>query len=94
MTHKSYYQTAASEVADGVLDTALWTKVNVELVGADDDVRQAKYIQLRAQELSIENAQSAAHGAWAYAWPWIKWGAVGGVAFVVIVNAFDYLFST
>ena len=57
MAHKTYYQTAASEVADGTIDTALWTKVNVDFVGTTDDVRQAKYIQLRAQELSIENAK-------------------------------------
>ncbi len=57
MAHKTYYQTAASEVADGTIDTALWTKMNVDFVGATDDVRQAKYIQLRAQELSIENAK-------------------------------------
>ncbi len=94
MTHKTHYQTAASEVAAGVLDAALWTKVNVELVGADDGVRQAKYIQLRAQELSIENARSAASGTWSRVWPWIKWGAIAVGAFVVAANVFDYVFST
>lgn len=52
VTDKAYYQAAAAEVADGVIDRALWIKVNAELPGTSDAVRQAKYIQLRAEELA------------------------------------------
>ena len=52
MTDKAYYQAAAAEVADGVIDDALWIKVNAELPGTSDNVRRAKYIQLRAEELA------------------------------------------
>lgn len=56
MTHKSYYEAAAAEVAAGRLDNALWIKVNAEMPDADNSVRQAKYIALRAQELATANA--------------------------------------
>lgn len=56
MTHKSFYEAAASEVAAGHLDNALWIKVNAEMPGADGGAKQAKYIALRAQELAVENA--------------------------------------
>ncbi len=52
MTDKAFYQAAAAEVADGVLDRALWIKVNAELPGASDVVQQAKYVQFRAEELA------------------------------------------
>ncbi|MDE2155542.1 MAG: hypothetical protein KGJ32_06555 [Xanthomonadaceae bacterium] len=52
MTDKTYYQAAATEVAGGQLDVALWTKVNADMPEATDLARQAKYIQLRAREMA------------------------------------------
>lgn len=57
MTHKTFYQLAAAEVAAGHVDDALWIKVNVELPNADDKARQAKYITLRAEEMAVESAK-------------------------------------
>ncbi len=51
MTHKSYHA-AAAEVGAGRLDDALWVKVCTELPEASERERQAKYIALRARELS------------------------------------------
>lgn len=59
MTDKSFYQAAASEVSQGQIDQALWLKVNAEFPGATAIVRQAKYIQLRAQELAREARSSS-----------------------------------
>ena len=50
MTDKTFYQAAAAEVADGVIDSALWIKVGAEMPGADNVARQAKYIQLRVAD--------------------------------------------
>lgn len=62
VTHKSFYEAAAAEVAAGRLDNALWIKVNADLPGADNSARQAKYIALRAQELATEKAGDAVRG--------------------------------
>jgi hypothetical protein len=62
MTDKAFYQTAASEVAGGQLDQALWIKVGAEMPGADNVARQAKYIQLRARELARATAGRRAKG--------------------------------
>lgn len=56
MTHKSFYEAAAAEVAAGHLDNALWIKVNAEMADADNGARQARYITLRAQEMAVEAA--------------------------------------
>jgi len=57
MTHKTFYQLAAAEVAAGHVDDALWIKVNAELPNADDKARQAQYITLRAEEMAVESAK-------------------------------------
>lgn len=57
MTHKTFYQLAAAEVAAGRLDDALWIKVNAELPNSDDKTRQAKYITMRAKEMAADNAK-------------------------------------
>ena len=64
MTDKAFYQAAAAEVANGQLDDALWIKVNAELPEATDVVKQAKYIQLRAQEVSGAAKKNAVVGWW------------------------------
>lgn len=64
MTDKTYYHAAAAEVAGGHLDEALWIKVNAELPQATDVVKQAKYIQLRAQEMGGEAKKNAVVGWW------------------------------
>lgn len=62
MTHKSFYEAAAAEVAVGHVDTALWIKACAEMPGADDSARRAKYVALRAQELATERANAVARG--------------------------------
>lgn len=85
MTHKTFYQLAAAEVAAGHIDDALWIKVNAELADADDKARQAKYIILRAEEMAVESAKSRMRH-------WVPhsvgtWIAYLIVAFVVAVVA-------
>lgn len=80
VTHKSFYEAAAAEVASGRLDSALWIKVNAELPGADNSARQAKYIALRAQEMATESA-----GTTVRRWmprTWWQWGLYLLVVFV------------
>jgi len=61
MTDKSFYKVAADEVTAGHLDEALWIKVCADMPGAGRLSQQAKYIQLRAQELAVEAAKRKAH---------------------------------
>ena len=84
MTNKVFYQAAAAEVADGALDEALWTKVTVELVGADPVARQAKYIQLRAQEMALETKKNAALNIWRRIPWWVKWPAIAIAVFIAL----------
>lgn len=90
MTDKTYYQAAANEVAHGCIDAALWTKVNADMPGATDVVRQAKYIQLRAREMA---AESHVHGIARRAprtwWQWILYA----VAAFVVANLLAVLFD-
>ena len=87
MTHKSFYEAAAAEVAAGHLDSALWIKVNAELPDADDNVRQAKYIALRAQEMAGETTKRRMMNLWQRIPRWAKitcgvaiiWAIVGSI---------------
>lgn len=81
MTHKAFYQAAAAEVAQGHLDTALWIKVNAEMPGSDEATKQARYIALRAAEMSRESAAHTLRG-WM---PHSFWTWVGYVVLVIIV---------
>lgn len=58
MTNKTYYQAVMLEVSKGQFDQALWIKVNANMAGADEGERQARYIQLRARELSFKAAKT------------------------------------
>ncbi len=58
MTHKSFYQAAAAEVSAGHIDNALWIKVCADMPQGDNASRQAKYIQLRAEELAVDDAKN------------------------------------
>lgn len=81
MTDKSFYQAAAAEVAAGQLDSALWIKVNAEMPEAAIVARHAKYIQLRAQELSLESkAAVVSHGVRRARSMFRKVAKVGGVS--------------
>ena len=81
MTDKAFYQAAAAEVANGVMDHALWIKVNAELPSANHIVQQAKYIQLRAKELAhAARSRSISRFYPRTGWQWILYA---GIAFVV-----------
>ena len=84
MVDKVHYQAAAAEVADGNIDQALWIKVNSDMPEATGIAKQAKYIQLRAQELSIENAKGHAKGLWSRIWPWLLYVLASYVAAVIL----------
>lgn len=56
MTDKRFYQIAAAEVAQGQIDQALWIKVTTDMAGENNIIRQARYIQLRAQEISLNES--------------------------------------
>lgn len=58
MTHKSFYQAAAAEVSMGRVDGPLWIKVCADMPQGDNASRQAKYIQLRAEELARDDAKN------------------------------------
>jgi hypothetical protein len=60
VTNKKFYKIAADEFVSGAVDHALWTKVEADLPGLNAEIRNAKYIQLRAQELAIENIKRSA----------------------------------
>ncbi|WP_147281783.1 hypothetical protein [Dyella solisilvae] len=60
MTDKTFYQAAAAEVAGGYVDLDLWAKVNAKDPNAAKIERQAKYIQLRAQEMAWASHRVAA----------------------------------
>jgi len=89
MVDKTFYQAAAAEVAGGVVDQALWIKVTADMAGSDKVTRQAKYIQLRAQELAGENLKLRAK-SWLprTKWQWFFY-AVGasGAAYVAGIVA-------
>lgn len=87
MTHKAFYEAAAAEVAQGHLDNALWIKVNAELPAAADNVRQAKYIALRAQELATANAGAAVRR-------WLPRSAVGWVGYVAAAFVVGAILAT
>lgn len=91
MTHKSFYEAAAAEVATGHLDNALWIKVNAELPDAADNVRQAKYIALRAQEMATANA-GAALRSWIPRtfWQWMRVVGVVVILYLVWLAAINY----
>lgn len=72
MTSKVFYQAAAAEVAAGHLDEALWIKVNAEIPSADDKVRQAKYVALRAEEMAVESAKHRVKDVWRRTPWWVK----------------------
>jgi hypothetical protein len=76
MTSKVFYQSAAEEVAAGALDNALWTKVSADMPSADAMTQQAKYIQLRAQELALSAKKNAALSIWRRIPWWVKWPAI------------------
>jgi hypothetical protein len=76
MTSKVFYRSAVDEVAGGAVDPALWTKVTADMAGADVLTRQAKYIQLRAQELALSAKKNAALDIWRRIPWWVKWPAV------------------
>lgn len=75
MTDKAFYQKAAAEFAAGEIDEALRIKVEVENPDASNTVQRAKYIQLRAQELSTERLRNIPAQA-AKAAGWINFGAL------------------
>lgn len=85
MTNKVFYQAAAAEVASGAIDSALWIKVNAELPEADERARQAKYIALRAQELSVTAVKHGAVSWWRRVPGWVKWPVVVIAAYMLIV---------
>ena len=58
MTDKSFYQAAAAEVSMRRVDDALWIKVCADMPQGDNASRQAKYIQLRAEELAVDDAKN------------------------------------
>lgn len=64
MVDKVYYQHAAAEVADGIIDAALWTKVAADLAGRDVVVLHGKYIQLRAQEIAMDELRAKGFHVW------------------------------
>ena len=87
VTHKSFYEAATAEVAAGRLDNALWIKVNAELPGADNSVRQAKYIALRAQELAVEAAAYKMRRWVPHSfWSWVAYLAAAFVVAVIVGN--------
>lgn len=53
MTDQFFYHAAAKEVDAVIVDPALWTKVTVDMHGAGVQEQQARYVQLRALELSV-----------------------------------------
>lgn len=63
MTNKMFYLEAANEVERNEIDQALWIKVTAEMPDAQAAQRNAKYIQLRAQELSVEATKAKASSA-------------------------------
>lgn len=92
MTNKVFYQAAAAEVVAGHLDEALWIKVNAELPSADDKVRQAKYVALRAEEMAVESAKRRV-----LRWMprsvvgWLAYAAVAFAAFMVVGALVNFL---
>lgn len=60
MVDKSFYQAASDEVAGGKVDAALWVKINADMPEASDLTKQAKYIQLRAEEIARDHASKVA----------------------------------
>jgi hypothetical protein len=88
MTDKAFYQAAAAEVAGGQIDQALWIKVTADLAGSDNLTRQAKYIQLRAQELAIGAAKEKVVGAGKSARRLgkkvVKWGLIVAAVWIVL----------
>lgn len=87
MTHKTFYQLAAAEVAAGRLDDALWIKVNAELPNADERTRQAKYIALRAEEMAMESAKYRVRRWLPHSfWSWAAYLVVAGVIAIIIAD--------
>lgn len=96
MTDKTYYQAAAAEVAQGCIDKALWIKVSADLPAAEPRVKQAKYIQLRAQELAAESVGHRALGFVRRIPRWVRWPAYAGLAWcalLLVVAVVDAVFG-
>lgn len=74
MPSKLFYQRAVDEVSNGTIDQALWIKVVADMPSADKVTQQAKYIQLRAKELSYESATTTAAGFVPVLVRLLKWG--------------------
>jgi hypothetical protein len=80
MTDKVFYHAAAQELATGIVDAALWTKVTVDMYGAGVPEQQAKYTQLRALELSVASVKSAVVGLIRP----IQWVLIGVFALILL----------
>jgi len=92
---KVHYQAAAAEVADGNIDQALWIKVNADMPEAAGVAKQAKYIQLRAEEIARSTAKAVvANGVSRIKIRMRKivgWLAVAGLAlFLLVFVTFEY----
>jgi hypothetical protein len=85
MAGKRFYQAAADEISAGSIDQALWVKVGADMPQAEAVARQAKYIQLRAQELSAETKKNTAAALWRGASWWIKAPAILFVVWVIAI---------
>lgn len=97
MVNKSFYQLAANEVAQGRIDQALWVKVVADSPSSGRLTQQSKYIQLRAQELSIQSASVKAVSLWSKLRRLLIWvlaavvaGYVIFIVALVTITYFDY----